>query len=197
METARVVDERTTRVERLRVKQARANRACQESLLAYCKHPDVFGDEAPARHHQYLIQKLEQVERGEIKRLMVFMPPGSAKSTYTSVRFASWYLGKHPEHSLIKACHTASLAKRFGRRVRNLVASSDFREIFPAVELAGDSQDKGDWATNHGGEYYAVGMDGAIPGRRADGLLIDDPIKGRKRTARRSATRPGRLTRLT
>jgi hypothetical protein len=105
---------------------------------------------------------------------MVFMPPGSAKSTYTSMRFASWYLGKHPTDSLIQGCHTAKLASRFGRKVRNIVSSKAFGDLFPGVGLAGDYQERGDWTTSHSGEYYAVGMDGALPGRRANGILIDD-----------------------
>src|SRR5690349_2191539 len=110
---------------------------------------------------------------------MIFMPPGSAKSTYTSVRFASWYLGRHPQDSIIQACHTAKLAQRFGRQVRNLLGREAFGEIFPRVRLSGDNRDRGDWSTNHGGEYYAVGMDGALPGRRANGIVIDDPFRGR------------------
>src|SRR5262245_15553094 len=95
---------------------------CRNDLVAYCANPDLF-DEHPQRHHQVLLRELEKVERGEIKRLMVFMPPGAAKSTYASVRFAAWYIGRHPQHNLISASHTATLAARFGRRVRNLVGA--------------------------------------------------------------------------
>jgi hypothetical protein len=77
-------------------------------FVAYCCSEELFGKDKPVEHHQLLCSFLQKVEQGEIDRLMLFMPPGSAKSTYTSVRFASWYLGRHPGDSLIQACHTAS-----------------------------------------------------------------------------------------
>ena len=105
-----------------------ARRRARESLeayLAYCELGFV-----PAQHHRLLIKHLEAVERGEIKRLMVFMPPGSAKTTYASVLFPSWYFGRHPENSLIFASHTEELATTIGRRVRNIVASAEHRNVF-------------------------------------------------------------------
>ena len=134
----------------------------------------------PARHHLHLISKLEAVERGEIKRLMVFMPPGSAKSTYASVVFPSWYLGRNPQNSIIHGSHTTELAERWGRRIRNLIAEPMYSNIFPAVEPAQDSQAAGRWALSNGGEYYAAGCGSAIVGFRADLGIIDDPIAGRE-----------------
>ena len=133
----------------------------------------------PAKHHQYLIDKLEAVERGEIKRLMVFMPPGSAKSTYASVVFPSWYLGRNPVNSIIHGSHTTELAERWGRRIRNAVADPAYQNVFP-VNLAADSQAAGRWALAEGGEYYAAGCGSAIVGFRADLGIIDDPIAGRE-----------------
>ena len=78
-----------------------------------------------------MIDKLEAVERGEIKRLMIFLPPGSAKSTYSSQLFPSWYIGKHPDHDIIAASHTAELAEKFGRRVRNLCNTTEHINLFP------------------------------------------------------------------
>lgn len=165
---------------RLRLMRERWNREARKSFLRYCQHP-MWGDEIPQLHHEAICAAVSRVEKREIKRLMIFAPPGSAKSSYTTHRFASWYAGRHPGHSLICATHTAQLSHRFGKRVRNTVGSVEFREVFPGVGLAGDSQAKGDWAITHdgvdGGEYYAVGFDGAVAGRRCDGLLIDDPIK--------------------
>ena len=135
-------------------------------------------DISPARHHQLLIHKLEQLAGGEITRLMFFLPPGAAKSTYGSVLFPSWYLGRNPTHSVIAASHSKELAERFGRRVRNLVGSPTFREVF-GFGLSGDSGAAGRWETARGGEYYAVGVDASVTGRRAHLGIIDDPVKGR------------------
>lgn len=134
---------------------------------------------SPARHHDLLIAKLEAVERGEIKRLMVFMPPGSAKSTYASVVFPACYLGRNPDRAVLAASHTTELAERFGRRVRNILADAPYQSLFD-TRLAEDSQAAGRWATQQGGEYYAAGVGSAILGYRADLGLIDDPVAGRE-----------------
>ncbi len=132
----------------------------------------------PAQHHEFVNEKLEAVERGEITRLMLFEPPGHAKSTYASHLFPGWYLGRNPERSVIAASHTAQLATRFGRKVRNLFASPDWP--FEDVALAGDSRAADQWETTASGEYFAVGVGGAVTGRRADLAVIDDPLKGRR-----------------
>lgn len=133
----------------------------------------------PGAHHQLLIRHLEAVERGEIERLMVCMPPGSAKSTYTSVEFPAWFLGRNPSLSVIAASHTQELAERFGRRVRNIVASDPHERVF-GVGVAEDSSSAGRWDTGKGGEYFAAGVGGSITGRRADLAVIDDPVKSRE-----------------
>ena len=133
----------------------------------------------PGRHHKLLISHLERVERGEIDRLMVCMPPGSAKSTYTSVEFPAWFMGRNPGLSVIAASHTQELAERFGRRVRNIVASAEFGCVF-GVGVADDSSSAGRWDTDKGGEYFAAGVGGSITGRRADLAVIDDPVKSRE-----------------
>lgn len=131
----------------------------------------------PAPHHQLLISKLEAVACGNIDRLMVFMPPGSAKSTYASILFPPWLLAQNSTQAIIAASHTAELAERFGRRVRNLIS-----EHAPTLgySLAADSQAAGRWDTAEGGEYYAAGVRGPITGRRADIAIIDDPVKSRE-----------------
>lgn len=140
---------------------------------------DVLAPEiVPARHHRLLLSHLERVESGEITRLMVFMPPGSAKSSYASILFPPWYMGRNPQHSVIGASHAGELAERFGRRVRNLVGSAEYRRVF-GFGLSGDSAAAGRWETERGGEYYAVGVDASVTGRRADLGIIDDPVKGR------------------
>ena len=153
-------------------------RTARKSLPAYINALDL--GIIPARHHRYLIDKLEAVERGEVRRLMVFMPPGSAKSTYASILFPSWYLGRHPDRSIIHASHTTELAERWGRRIRNTIAEPGYGAIFPDAALALDSQAAGRWALQAGGEYYAAGAGSAIVGFRADLGIIDDPIAGRE-----------------
>ena len=131
----------------------------------------------PAAHHKLLIDRLEAVTRGEIDRLAIFMPPGSAKSTYTSALFPPWYLAQNPAKMVIAASHTAELAERWGRRVRNLVAEHGPRLGF---FIAADNQAAGRWATSADGEYYAAGVGGSITGRRADLVVIDDPVRSRE-----------------
>jgi predicted phage terminase large subunit-like protein len=138
----------------------------------------VMPDIQPAEHHRLLIKKLEKVARDKIKRLMIFLPPGSAKSTYASILFPPWYMGRNPSHPVIAASHAKELAERFGRRVRNIVGSTVYKEIF-GFGLSGDSGAAGRWETSRGGEYYAVGVDGSVTGRRAALGIIDDPVKGR------------------
>lgn len=133
----------------------------------------------PAKHHSLLIDGLEAVERGEIERLMVCMPPGSAKSTYTSIEFPAWFIGRNPGLSIIAASHTQELAERFGRRVRNIVAAPEFGRVF-GFSVADDSASAGRWDTERGGEYFAAGVGGSITGRRADLVVIDDPVKSRE-----------------
>jgi hypothetical protein len=128
----------------------------------------------PARHHLLLIERLEALAAGEIDRLMVLMPPGSAKSTYASVIFPAWWLHRHPMSAVIAASHTADLAKHFGRQVRNLIA--EHQEAL-GYGLAEDNHAAWRFQTTERGEYFAAGLGGPITGRRADLVLIDDPIK--------------------
>ncbi len=133
-----------------------------------------------AHHHRLIVDKLEAIERGEIDRLMIFMPPRHGKSLIASQLFPAWYLGRHPGQSIIASSYGAELATDFGRRVRNLMSDSLFQSIFPAAKLAGDSTAAHRFSMAKGGNYYAVGAGGPITGRGADLLLIDDPIKGRE-----------------
>lgn len=107
------------------------------------------------------------------------MPPGSAKSTYASIRFPAYFLGRLPEKSIITASYGENLATTFGRKVRNLVDSNEYKMLFPRVSLSEDSRAKGEWETNRGGSYFAAGIGTGITGRRGDLGLIDDPVKGR------------------
>lgn len=124
-----------------------------------------------------MIEKLEAVGRGEIDRLLICMPPGAAKSTYTSFLFPAWFLANHPEAPIIAASHTAELSERWGRRVRNLIAEQ--AETLN-LRLRADSQAAGRWQLETGGEYLAAGVGQAILGFRADLIVIDDPTRSRE-----------------
>ncbi len=128
----------------------------------------------PAAHHRLLIGELEALARGETDRLMLLLPPGSAKSTYASLIFPPWWFAQHPASSIVAASHTASLARHFGRGVRGLVEQHAPRlgyRLDPASRAAHR------FGTTTGAEYYATGVRGPVTGRRADLILIDDPVK--------------------
>lgn len=133
----------------------------------------------PAKHHRLLIEHLEAVEGGNIERLMVLMPPGSAKSTYASVLFPPWFMGRNPQAAVLGVSNTTDLAERFSRRSRNIVDVKRYRNVF-GFGVSEDSQAAGNWETEAGGEFFAAGVGTAISGRRADLGLIDDPIKARE-----------------
>lgn len=128
----------------------------------------------PASHHLLLIEQLEALARGSVDRLMVLMPPGSAKSTFVSVLFPAWWYVSHPGTSIIAASHTADLATHFGRQVRALV--NDYAPTL-GYGLAAQSRSASRWRTSNGGDYLATGLLGPITGRRADLAIIDDPVK--------------------
>ncbi len=127
-----------------------------------------------------IADRLEAVERGEIDRLMIFMPPRHGKSELASKRFPAWCLGRNPARQIIAASYNSDLASDFGRNVRNIVGSPEFAEVFAGVSLAADSQAANRMNTNHGGAYVAAGVGTAITGRGADIALIDDPFKDRE-----------------
>lgn len=130
-------------------------------------------------HHEVLFKKLEQVQEGKIKRLMIFMPPRHSKSESASVQFPAWYIGKDKDKNIITASYASSLATDFGRQVRNLIKTKEYQNIFD-TRLAEDSEAKDKWHTNGRGAYNAVGVGGAVTGKGADLLLIDDPTKNRQ-----------------
>lgn len=128
-------------------------------------------------HHSLIMDKLEAVERGEIKKLMVFVGPRSGKSELCSKQFPAWFLGRHPEKDIITASYSSDLACDFGRSVRNLVDSPEYKRIFPEVELAQDSKSAGQWHTNHKGAYVAAGVGGAITGKGADCIAEGEMVE--------------------
>lgn len=148
------------------------------SLLRFTEYTNPLYQRA--RHHELIAGKLEAVERGEIDRLMIFMPPRHGKSELASKRFPAWCLGRNPRRQIIAASYNSDLASDFGRNVRNIVAEPEFGQVFPNVSLAPDSQAANRMNTNHGGTYVAAGVGTAVTGRGADIALIDDPFKDRE-----------------
>jgi hypothetical protein len=129
----------------------------------------------PAAHHLLLIDRLEKVARGEIRKLMFFLPPGSAKSTYCNL-WVPWYMARSPGKSVLGASHTSDFAERFSRRIRGMVQEHG---ATLGTNLSEDTQAAARWALTNGSEYMAAGVGQAILGYRIDALLIDDPIRSR------------------
>tara|TARA_R100001440_G_scaffold2010_2_gene6251 strand:- start:3331 stop:4815 length:1485 start_codon:yes stop_codon:yes gene_type:complete len=146
----------------------------QGEFLKFVRHvwPSFIG----GSHHKIFADKLERVAKGELKRLIVNMPPRHTKSEFASYLFPAWVMGRNPHTKIIQATHTAELAVGFGRKVKNLLDSEIYRDVFPEIELARDAKASGRWSTNEGGEYYAVGVGGALAGRGANLCIIDDPV---------------------
>jgi predicted phage terminase large subunit-like protein len=126
-------------------------------------------------HHVRMARAFERVANGQCKRLIINMPPRHTKSEFASYLLPAWFLGKYPGKKVIQTSHTAELAVGFGRKVRNLVDSEVYGQIFPGVALQSDSKAAGRWNTNAGGDYFAIGVGGAVTGKGADILIIDDP----------------------
>ena len=143
----------------------------QTKFIDFVKH--VWPAFIEGKHHKIYAEKLQNVADGKSTRLIVNMPPRHTKSEFASYLFP-WLMGRKPT-SNIQATHTSELAVGFGRKVKNLIDSPEFSDIFPEV-LASDAKASGRWSTNKGGEYYAVGVGGALAGRGADLLIIDDPV---------------------
>jgi len=145
----------------------------KDSFLDFILH--VYPDYKIGAHHRRLAKIFEDIANGVKKRVIVNIAPRHGKSELISYLAPAWFLGKHPHKKVIMASHTADLAVNFGRRVRNLVSSDNYKDIFPKVELQADSKSASRWGTNFNGEYFAIGVGGALAGRGADLFIIDDP----------------------
>jgi predicted phage terminase large subunit-like protein len=166
------------------------------NLHAYCRHIEIPGaplndDEdceefypekvSPAAHHDLLNAALMQLADPDhrMRRLMVFMPPGSAKSTYGTVTFPTWFMGNNPNEPVICASYGSDLAKKFGRRCRQIVSGEAYRELFGAgLEPGNRAAD--DWSLTNGATYMSGGILSGMTGNRAKLLAIDDPVQGRE-----------------
>ena len=140
------------------------------------------------RHHKRMAEAFERVANGTCKRLIINMPPRHTKSEFASYLLPAWFLGKNPGKKVIQTSHTAELAVGFGRKVRNLVDMEAYHEVFPGLALQADSKAAGRWNTSKGGDYFAIGVGGAVTGKGADLLIIDDPHS--EQEAAMAATNP-------
>lgn len=142
------------------------------NLIAFTEY--TFPRYRTAEHHRIISEQLERVERGEIDRLMLLVPPRHGKSELASKRLPAWFLGRQPHKQFLSVSATEGLASDFGREVRNIISSPEYQAVFD-TRLAEDSQAKGKWHTSEGGIYYALGIGGSVLGRGGDTILIDDP----------------------
>jgi predicted phage terminase large subunit-like protein len=171
-------DQLRDRVEKLSIEHIKL---CQDNFLYFVQSvwPDFIcrKEKDPKKwgHHQHIAFELTKISKGKGGRLIVNMPPRHTKSEFASYLFPAWYIGKFPKKKIMQVSHNAELSARFGSKVRNLIDSQEYKNIFGDVRLREDSKAKGRWETNHGGEYYAAGVGGSITGRGADLLIIDDP----------------------
>jgi predicted phage terminase large subunit-like protein len=146
---------------------------CQDKFMDFVHK--VWPNFIDGAHHAKMAAAFEKVARGDCKRLIINMPPRHTKSEFASYLLPAWFLGKFPQKKVIQTSHTAELSVGFGRKVRNLVDSDVYKSIFPGVGLQSDSKAAGRWATSAGGDYFAIGIGGAVTGKGADILIIDDP----------------------
>ena len=153
--------------------ELKKRKLAQDKFLAFVK--EVWPTFIAGRHHAKMADAFERVARGECKRLIINMPPRHTKSEFASYLLPAWFLGKYPHKKIIQCSHTAELAVGFGRKVRNLVDTDAYHNIFPDLALASDSKAAGRWNTNKQGDYFAIGIGGAVTGKGADVLIIDDP----------------------
>ena len=145
----------------------------KDNFLDFIAH--VYPGYMVGAHHRKLANIFEEIAAGKKKRVIVNIAPRHGKSELISYLAPAWFLGKYPHKKVIMASHTADLAVNFGRRVRNLVGSDAYKDIFSQVELQADSKSASRWGTNFNGEYFAIGVGGALAGRGADLFIIDDP----------------------
>ena len=166
-------EQRQLLVELETLQELKRKELAQEKFLSFVG--EVWPTFIGGRHHARMAEAFERVARGECKRLIINMPPRHTKSEFASYLLPAWFLGKYPGKKVIQTSHTAELAVGFGRKVRNLVDSEAYKKIFPDLALQADSKAAGRWNTSKGGDYFAIGVGGAVTGKGADILIIDDP----------------------
>ena len=164
----RVLEAQLTKLEKLKDREL-----SQKKFIKFVEK--VWPTFISGAHHKRMAEAFERVANGTCKRLIINMPPRHTKSEFASYLLPAWFLGRFPHKKVIQASHTAELAVGFGRKVRNLVDSEVYHDIFPELSLQSDSKAAGRWNTSKGGDYFAIGVGGAVTGKGADVLIIDDP----------------------
>jgi len=167
----------------LKADQLENKKKCHNDFLEFVRF--IWPEFISGYHHRVIAEKFNKISTGETKRLIVNMPPRHTKSEFASNYLPAWMIGKNPNLKIIQATHTAELAIRFGRKAKHVIDSPEYKEIFD-TSLREDSQAAGRWETAQGGEYFAVGVGGAMTGRGADLLIIDDPHKEKDMLSRDS-----------
>jgi predicted phage terminase large subunit-like protein len=152
--------------------EKRIQNKAKDDFLSFVKC--VWPEFIEGAHHRHISQKFNDLANKKINRLIVNMPPRHTKSEFASYLLPAWMVGRNPKLKIIQVTHTGELAIRFGRKAKNLIDSEEYGKIFQ-TRLQEDSQAAGRWETAQGGEYFAAGVGGAITGRGADLLIIDDP----------------------
>ena len=168
------VAEKIELMDMLDVREKRASlAAAHESILGFATA--VYPGFKIGPHHRKLAKIFQDVLDGKKKRVIINIAPRMGKSEFSSYLFPAYFLGKNPNKKIIMGTHTAGLSEDFGRRVRNLLDSEEYADIFPQTHVAADQKAAGKWSTSAGGQYYAAGVGGALAGRGADLFVIDDP----------------------
>lgn len=166
-------DMRVLEAQLTKLEQLKARELSQTKFIKFVEK--VWPTFISGRHHKRMAEAFERVANGQTKRLIINMPPRHTKSEFASYLLPAWFLGKFPHKKVIQTSHTAELAVGFGRKVRNLVDSEVYKSVFPDLSLQSDSKAAGRWNTSKGGDYFAIGVGGAVTGKGADILIIDDP----------------------
>lgn len=169
-------------------------RKARKSLVAYARYIEVPG--APltedddteafkpvetelAQHHEMILEATERCINRHRGRTMLFLPPGSAKSTYATVVAPTYAMGRTPGFKVIVVSYATDLARKFGRRMRSVVKQPGFKALFNAG-LSAESSAADEWALTNGSEFMGGGILSGLTGNRGDFIAIDDPVKGRQ-----------------
>jgi predicted phage terminase large subunit-like protein len=166
-------DMRVLEAQLIKLEKLKERELCQDKFIKFTEK--VWPSFISGAHHKRMAEAFERVASGKCKRLIINMPPRHTKSEFASYLLPAWFLGKFPHKKVIQSSNTGELAVGFGRKVRNLVDSEVYSEIFPNLALQADSKAAGRWNTSKGGDYFAIGVGGTVTGKGADLLIIDDP----------------------
>ncbi len=166
------VERRKLKIQIIQREQRKELKQVRTKFLPFVKK--MWPDFIEGSHHTEIADKFNKLATGELTRLIINMPPRHTKSEFASFFLPAWMIGQNPKLKIIQATHTAELAVNFGRKTKHLIDSPEYQAIFK-TRLQEDSKAAGRWNTSDGGEYFAVGVQGAVTGRGADLLIIDDP----------------------